>query len=64
MPNKSALRRLWRDEGGATAVELGIILLMIAAAAMGSMEVLGGTISGFFADTGTRMENVNPAVGN
>jgi pilus assembly protein Flp/PilA len=38
---RSALKRLWRDEVGATAIEYGLIASLIALAIIGSVSLLG-----------------------
>ena len=42
--------RLVRDEEGATAVEYGLIVGLIAVVIIGAVAILGGTLSGFFTD--------------
>ncbi len=64
MFRKSDLARLWSDEGGASTVELGILITFVAVAALASMEILGGSISGLFESTGNEIDNVRPAAGD
>jgi len=40
------LRRFARDTRGATAIEYGLIALLIAVGALGGMQALGGGVSG------------------
>ncbi len=42
--------RLVRDEKGATAVEYGLIVGLIAVVIIVAVGLLGGTLSGFFTD--------------
>lgn len=48
------LRRLLADQGGATAIEYGLIVALIAIAAMGGISALGGGAGGMW----TRLSNV------
>ncbi|HSB20133.1 MAG TPA: Flp family type IVb pilin [Anaeromyxobacteraceae bacterium] len=43
-----ALRTLWRDEEGATAVEYGLMVALIAAVIIGSVTLLGGNLNNLF----------------
>ncbi len=43
-----ALRRLWRDEEGATAVEYGLMVALIAVAIIGTVTLVGGSLDGLF----------------
>lgn len=63
MPKLQGLRRFWREEGGASTVEMGILISLIAVTALGAMEILGGTISGLFSDTGGKLNTASPAAG-
>lgn len=40
---------LWKDESGATAVEYGLLVALIAVAIIGIVFTLGGTLAGVFA---------------
>ncbi|HKU92055.1 MAG TPA: Flp family type IVb pilin [Sphingomicrobium sp.] len=40
------LRRLGADQRGATAIEYGLICALIAVAAIGGMQALGGGVGG------------------
>ena len=50
------LRRLWKDEEGATAVEYGMIVALIAAVIVGIVTTLGQNIN-------TALTNVANAIG-
>lgn len=50
-----ARRRLTRDETGATAVEYGLIVGLIAVAIIAAVTLLGGTLSDLFTDINTRL---------
>ncbi len=43
-----ALRRLWRDEEGATAVEYGLMVALIAAVIIVAVTLLGTNLSALF----------------
>ncbi len=43
-----AIRKLWSDEEGATAVEYGMIVALIAAVIVGIVGLLGGQINTAF----------------
>jgi len=38
----------WREERGATAVEYGIMVALIAAVIVGTVAILGGKVNGAF----------------
>jgi Flp pilus assembly pilin Flp len=40
--------RQWADEDGATAVEYGIMVALIAVAIIGTVAILGGTLNNMF----------------
>jgi len=43
---RGLLRRLGADERGATAIEYGLLCALIAVAAIGGMQALGGGVGG------------------
>jgi len=45
---RKTFRRLIADQGGATAIEYGLIVALIAVAAMGGISALGGGVNGFW----------------
>jgi pilus assembly protein Flp/PilA len=47
-PIRTVLRALLKSERGATAVEYGIMVALIAVAIIGTVTVLGTTLSGLF----------------
>lgn len=51
--------RLVRDEEGATAVEYGLIVGLIAVVIIAAVVALGGTLSGFFENINTCLENTS-----
>lgn len=46
-------RAFRRDENGATAVEYGLIVGLIAIVIVGAVSILGGTLKGMFEDANT-----------
>jgi pilus assembly protein Flp/PilA len=55
--------RLVRDEKGATAVEYGLIVGLIAVVIIVAVGALGGVLSGFFTDIVTELGGTVPAGG-
>ena len=55
----AARERFVKDEG-ATAVEYGLIVGLIAAAIIGVVVILGQNLSGLFGDIGTAVGNARP----
>jgi pilus assembly protein Flp/PilA len=51
------LRLLSVDERGATAIEYGLIVALIAVAAIGGMQSLGGGVGGMWGKLQTTMNN-------
>jgi pilus assembly protein Flp/PilA len=45
-----ALKRFWRDESGASAVEYGLLTALIAAVIVGTVTTLGTTLNTAFQD--------------
>ncbi|HEY9085974.1 MAG TPA: Flp family type IVb pilin [Candidatus Tyrphobacter sp.] len=44
----SAVKNLVKDDSGATLVEYGLLLALVAIAAVGAMTALGGSIKALF----------------
>ena len=53
-PNE-AWRQVGRDEGGATAIEYGLIAALIAVAAIAAFQLLGTNVSSIFNSVGTQL---------
>ena len=49
------LKKIWRQEEGASLVEYGLLVALIAAVCIVAVGILGGTINGVF-------ENINAAL--
>ena len=45
---RTTLRRLLADQGGATAIEYGLIVALIAVTAIGGISALGGGADGMW----------------
>ena len=54
---RTILRLLSVDERGATAIEYGLIVALIAVAAIGGMQSLGGGVGGMWGRLQTTMNN-------
>lgn len=52
---RGILRTLWADRRGATAIEYGLIVALIAIAMMGSLISLGGGASGMWTEIGDQV---------
>jgi pilus assembly protein Flp/PilA len=60
------LRRMTRDDRGASAVEYGLLVAAIAAVIIVAVFAFGGFVSEIFADTCTNLQSgltANPGVG-
>jgi pilus assembly protein Flp/PilA len=51
------LRKLRRDEGGATAIEYGLIAALIAVACLSGFSTLGGGANGMWGKVGNQVNN-------
>jgi pilus assembly protein Flp/PilA len=49
------LRRLMRDDSGATAIEYGLIAALIAVAAIAALSLVGTNLSGIFNTVATQL---------
>ena len=52
MVARRSLTGFWSDESGATAVELGLIVALIALAVVGTMTLLGNNLKAVFTKAG------------
>lgn len=48
MAARSALKRFWRDESGATAIEYGLLAALLGLALVGVLTALSGAMNGAF----------------
>ena len=53
MVARSALKAFWRDETGATAVELGILAALITVVLIGAVTTVGANIKSAFTKAAT-----------
>jgi len=51
------LRRLRKNESGATAIEYGLIAALVAVAAIGAMTALGNSLDGIFTNVAGELDN-------
>ena len=56
------LGQIWKDEGGATAIEYGLIVALIAVAAIVSLQALGSELSTTMNTVSTTMSAGNASV--
>ena len=54
---RTTMRRLLADQGGATAVEYGLIVALIAIAAIGGISALGGGAGGMWTDLSIEVQD-------
>ena len=54
---RRTLRRLLADQGGATAIEYGLIAALIVIAMMAGMSQLGGGVGGMWTDIKDKVQN-------
>ncbi len=64
MIGKNRLAQIWSDESGASSLELGLIVLFVAVAAMTAMEAMGGSISGLFEAANEDIQEISTASGD
>ncbi len=57
---RTNLRKLGADQRGATAIEYGLIVALIAVAAMGGMQSLGGGVGGMWGKLSNDMNTYMP----
>ena len=54
---RNTLRRLLRNQKGATAIEYGLIVALIALALMGGLRTLGGGAGGMWTNISSEVQN-------
>jgi pilus assembly protein Flp/PilA len=54
---RKTIRKLCVDQSGATAIEYGLIVALIAVAIMGALQGLGGGVGGMWDDLRGKVEN-------
>jgi pilus assembly protein Flp/PilA len=55
MDQNSVLKRMLRDESGATAIEYGLIAALIAVAAIAAFTLVGTSLSAIFNTVATKL---------
>ncbi|MFQ5346579.1 MAG: Flp family type IVb pilin [Rhodothalassiaceae bacterium] len=55
------IRKLRKDQKGATAIEYGLIAALIAVAAIGAMTALGGSLQQIFTTASSQLNTANTA---
>lgn len=55
---RKTLRCLPKDQKGATAIEYGLIVALIAIALMGGLRALGGGAGGMWSNISSQVQNV------
>ena len=55
------LRRLIKEESGATAIEYGLIAALIAVAIIGALTALGGNLEDLFNSISDKVEESTPS---
>ncbi len=58
---RKVMRRLFKEEGGISAIEYGLIASLIAVAAIGALANMGGSLSDIFSDVDSDLEVEAPA---
>lgn len=53
---KSLLVKFLRDESGATMVEYGVMVALVAAIAIATVATLGGYVNGAFSDVNSALQ--------
>ena len=54
---RKTLRRLPKDQKGATAIEYGLIVALIAIMMMGGLRALGGGAGGMWSNISSQVQN-------
>jgi pilus assembly protein Flp/PilA len=52
---KNLLKRLWQEEEGQDLVEYGLLIVLVALAAIGSMKTMANAISDIFTNAATNL---------
>lgn len=55
------LKKLRRDESGATAIEYGLIAALVSVAAITAMTALGGSLDDMFTAVSTTLDSAAPS---
>ena len=58
------IRRLRKDDKGATAIEYGLIAALVSVAAIGALTTLGGSLTTMFTSVASTLDNSVPTAGS
>ncbi|MCG8504062.1 MAG: Flp family type IVb pilin [Sphingomonadales bacterium] len=58
------IRRLRKDDKGATAIEYGLIAALVSVAAIGALTTLGGSLTTMFTSVASTLNNSVPTAGS
>ena len=58
------LRKLRKDEEGATAIEYGLIAALVSVAAIGAMTAMGDSLQNIFTEVSTQLDNAQSSAAN
>ena len=53
----STVRKFWKDESGATAIEYGLIAGLVSVAAIAALTAMGGSLTTIFGVVSTNLDN-------
>ena len=56
-PKMKVIKKIFKNEDGATAIEYGLIAALIAVAAMGAIQTIGTDINTAFTKVATQLPN-------
>ena len=59
----TTLRNVLRDESGATAIEYGLIAALVSVAAIGALQLMGGSLTTMFTNVATILQNAVAGTG-
>ena len=62
-PMFTTLRNVLRDESGATAIEYGLIAALVSVAAIGALQLMGGSLTTMFTNVSTILQNAVAGTG-
>ncbi len=51
------LKSLWNDESGATAIEYGLIAALGSVAAIGALQLMGGSLTTMFTSVSNELDS-------
>ena len=54
------MKSLWKDESGATAIEYGLIAALVSVAAIGALQLMGGSLDTMFTAVSTELNAAVP----